>query len=209
MEPIKKIAELFEEFPGIGPRQAKRFAYFLLSKSSAFLSELSQAMAELKRNIKICGECRRFFFAENSSRVICPICLDNSRDSSELMIVSKDIDLENIEKSGLFGGKYFVLGGTVPILEKNPEDKIRLRELLSVIEKKSKDSLKEIILAMNSTPEGENTEEYLVKILKPSLASSPVKLSVFGKGLSTGTEIEYSDKETLKNALGNRKEKNS
>lgn len=122
------------------------------------------------------------------------------------MIVSHDVDLEHIEKSGVYKGTYFVLGGTVPILAPNPEERIRSRELLSLIKNRTeKNILKEIILAMNVTPEGENTEQHLTQLLTPIATQHSIKISHLGRGISTGTEIEYSDKETLKNALQNRK----
>ena len=122
------------------------------------------------------------------------------------MIVSHDVDLEHIEKSSVYKGTYFVLGGVVPILAPKPEERIRSRELIKLIKARAeKGELKEIILAMNITPEGENTEQYLTKTLSPIAEQYSMKISHLGRGISTGTEIEYSDKETLKNALQNRK----
>jgi len=114
--------------------------------------------------------------------------------------------LEHIEKSGVYKGTYFVLGGVVPILAPNPEERIRSRELMTLIKNRAEKSiLKEIILAMNITPEGENTEQHLAQLLTPTATQHSIKISHLGRGISTGTEIEYSDKETLKNALQNRK----
>ncbi|MEK9185117.1 MAG: toprim domain-containing protein, partial [Patescibacteria group bacterium] len=118
-------------------------------------------------------------------------------------IVSRDVDLEIIEKSHSFNGKYFVLGGTVPILDKNPETRIRSRELLKRIEVLD-GTLKEIILALNANSEGENTTDYLKSILSPVVTKHSIKISILGRGLSTGTELEYSDSDTIKNALKNR-----
>lgn len=118
------------------------------------------------------------------------------------MVVAQDVDLENMEKSHAYEGYYFVLGGTVPILEKEPEKKIRIRELFKKIEQSPE--LKEIILAMNLTADGENTEDYLKSSLSELASKKAIKISILGRGLSTGTELEYSDSETLKNALKNR-----
>jgi recombination protein RecR len=206
MDPINKLSELFSEFPGIGPRQAKRFVYYLLRHNSAFLNEFSKNILNLKKNIGSCSVCFQFFQKKTAGQTLCPICADTHRDQSELMIVSHDVDLEHIEKSGVYKGRYFVLGGVVPILAPKPEEMIRSRELLALIKNRAeKGTLKEIILAMNITPEGENTEQHLTQILTPLATQYSIKISHLGRGISTGTEIEYSDRETLKNALQNRK----
>lgn len=112
-----------------------------------------------------------------------------------LMIVPRDIDIEAVEKSGSYHGYYFVLGGVVPILEKEPEKRIRINELEKTINRR-KESLKEVVLAMNANIEGENTAEYI----KQHIGSIYV-ISMLGRGLSTGAELEYADPETLKNAF--------
>lgn len=206
MDTINKLVELFSEFPGIGPRQAKRFVYYLLRHNNNFLNELSKNISSLKKEIGTCSICFQFFQKKTTGQTLCPICSDTHRDQSEIMIVSHDVDLEHIEKSGVYRGTYFVLGGTVPILAPKPEERIRSREMIALIKNRAeKGVLKEIILAMNVTPEGENTEQYLTQLLAPIAAQHSIKISHLGRGISTGTEIEYSDKETLKNALQNRK----
>ena len=120
------------------------------------------------------------------------------------MLVSHDVDFENIEKTHFYNGYYFILGGTVPILEKTPEKRIRQKDLIQSIEKKIKDGLSEIIIALSYNPEGENTLSYLSQILKPLADKNKTKISTLGRGLSTGTELEYSDSDTIKNALKNR-----
>ena len=120
------------------------------------------------------------------------------------MIISNDVDLENIEKTKFYNGYYFVLGGNIPILEKNPEKRIRQKDLITSIEKRIKTGLSEIIMALNYNPEGENTLSYLSQILKPITLKNKIKISSLGRGLSSGTELEYSDSDTIKNALQNR-----
>ncbi|HEY4512604.1 MAG TPA: toprim domain-containing protein [Candidatus Paceibacterota bacterium] len=200
MNSFEKLKELFRDFPGIGPRQAERFAYFLLAKNPAYIEELKSLLGELKKDVAQCKECMRYF-AKKSGGTLCPICIDESRDEALLILVAKDSDLLTIEKSGAFKGKYFILGGLVPILEKEPTKKIRLASLLSLIQKRK--SVKEIILALSATHEGENTEE----ILKKSITeiAPQIKISHLGRGLSTGLEIEYSDSDTIKAALENKR----
>ncbi|MDO8471472.1 MAG: toprim domain-containing protein [bacterium] len=194
MNSIDRLSEIFARFPGIGPRQAKRFVYFLLSRNGDYTSELVKAVQSLKKEIIQCGECMRYYAKDGQISKLCSICVDDTRDSSMLMIVPRDIDFEAVERSGSYKGYYFILGGVVPILEKEPEKRIRIKELETRI-KNAKD-LKEIILAMNANLDGENTAEFI----KHHIGESYV-VSTLGRGLSTGTELEYADPETLKNAF--------
>jgi len=205
MDALNKLMEYFGEFPGIGPRQARRFAYFLLTKNPSYTDELSRLIVEIKKNVHICGSCFRFY-TSNKNGGLCSICADSTRDHSELMIVARDVDLEAIEKSRTYHGLYFVLGGTVPILEKNPETRIRSRELMKRLDKDST-VIKEIILSLNANPEGEHTVDVLRGMIKPlteTSTTSGVKISILGRGLSTGSELEYTDADTIANALKNR-----
>jgi len=201
---IEKLAEIFGSFPGIGPRQAKRFVFFLLTRGAPYIDELIKLLQNLKKDIKQCSVCFRYFAKSVTAESRCQVCRDAHRAADVLMIVCRDVDLEMVEKSGAFSGRYFVLGGTLPILEKHPEQKIRGRELLKATEKMSKENLKEIILATNADPEGENTADFLHKFLEPLVKKHNIKISLLGRGLSTGVELEYADADTLKNALRNR-----
>jgi recombination protein RecR len=204
MDPLSRLTELFKQFPGIGPRQAKRFVYFLLTQNNFYRDNLTKLILDLKNSVAECATCHRFYIKDASKSSSCQICSDPHRDASQLLIVSRDVDFENIEKSRTYSGTYFILGGSVPILEKDPASKIRGDELLKLIEEKSATGLQEIILALNLTPEGENTEQYLISYLKPLTDTKNIKISTLGRGLSTGLELEYSDSETIKNALRNR-----
>lgn len=204
MDSTQKLIELFKEFPGIGPRQAKRFVYYLLTRPNGYALELAKLIGEVKSSVTSCNTCFRFFAKNSSTSTTCPICRNENRDKSTLMIVSHDVDFENIEKTNSYNGYYFILGGTIPILEKNPENRIRQKNLLDIVEKKITSGLSEIIIALSYNPEGENTLSYLKQILRPFEEKNSVKLSTLGRGLSTGTELEYSDSDTIKNALKNR-----
>jgi recombination protein RecR len=200
MNAIEKLSSYFNEFPGIGPRQAKRFVYFLLRQSPTFLNELAERISEIKENIKVCSSCFRYYTAQGS---LCTICSDPSRSDDVLIVVEKDVDADNIEKSGIHEGFYFILGGSVPILDKEPERKVRIFELKEKL-KKYGSKIKELILATSLTPEGENTSEYIVSSILELQKEFDFKISHLGRGLSTGTEIEYSDKDTIKEAFKNR-----
>jgi len=204
MNSIEKLTQIFRTFPGIGPRQAKRFVYYLLRKDAAFLSELSKSILELKDNISQCTMCYRFYSSTNQDSNMCNVCSDNNINKETLMLVEKDVDFENIHKNGIYDGYYFILGGQLPILEKEPARKIRINELLRTIKTHAGNGLKEIIFAVSVNPEGENTTLYIKKTIEPMVKEFNIKVSTLGRGLSTGTELEYSDSDTLQNALKNR-----
>lgn len=195
MNSIDKLSEIFSRLPGIGPRQAKRFVYFLLSRNGDYSGELIKAIQGLKKEIVQCKDCMRFFPESNFKQLVCSVCSDPTRDDSILMVVPRDIDFEAIERAGSYQGYYFILGGVVPILEKEPERRIRIKELDTRINKNK--NLKEIILAMNANLDGESTTEYI----KERYQDKSLIFSTLGRGLSTGAELEYADPETLKNAL--------
>lgn len=199
-DPIEKLVSAFIRFPGVGPRQARRFVYYLLTQNAGTVEKLGEDLLELKKRIAQCRNCYRFFAATGSrTQKVCNLCQDTTRDSSLLMIIEKDTDLEVVRKSDQYQGQFFVLGGLVPILEPEPEKKIRARELRTRLES-NQSQVKEIIIALAANAEGDNTTDYLQKFLAPF----GLRISVLGRGLSTGTELEYSDAETLKNALKNR-----
>ena len=195
MNSIDRLAELFSKFPGIGPRQARRFVYYLLSRNPSYSEELIRGIQNLKSEIMQCSSCMRFFAKSKHQEKICLTCSDTTRDNAMLMIVPRDADFEAVEKSGSYKGHYFVLGGVVPILEKEPERKIRLKELDARIG--TDPNIKEVILAMNANNDGENTADFL----RERYAGKTFVFSTLGRGLSTGAELEYADPETLKNAF--------
>ena len=203
MNEIEKLTEYFSKFPGIGPRQAKRFVYFLLIQPEKYSNELSEMIKQTRKESSSCSMCFRFFIPEDQTKK-CPICLNKNREDDKIMVVSKDVDVESIEKSGIYKGYYFVLGGTLRALEKTSINNIRGSQLTDRIKKE--ENLKEIILALPVHPDGDETARYITELIK-SETKNKITVSTLGRGLSTGLEIEYSDKETIKNALENRKNK--
>ncbi|MEI6660309.1 MAG: toprim domain-containing protein [bacterium] len=205
MNPIDKLAEKFKEFPGIGERQAKRFVYFLLHKNPGYVKELGDAVLSIRNEIHQCPSCYIFFQSGTVKGSLCQTCSDVKTDRSTLLIVEKDADYENIKKSKNYTGMYFILGGLVPIVTKETPSYVRINELLKTIEERSeKDGLKEVILALSLNPGGEHTDTYLRESLIQLQKDYKFNIVSLGRGLSTGTELEYSDSETIKNALRNR-----
>jgi recombination protein RecR len=203
MNSIEKLAQHFKEFPGIGERQAKRFVYFLLHKNPNYIKELGDSILAIKNSIKQCPSCFLFFQSENSD--LCETCVNPKTDKSSLLVVEKDADFESIKRSKNYNGMYFILGGLVPIVTKETPNFIHIKELVKVIEERAeKNSLKEVILALSINPQGEYTDTYLRESLNNLKNKYKFNIVSLGRGLSTGTELEYSDSETIKNALRNR-----
>ena len=204
--PIVKLTELFRHFPGLGPRQARRFVYHLLAQDKSFQDQLVYNISNLKKMVLQCPDCYRFFdVSENHQNEIrCKICTDKTRDAKQLMIVEKDVDMEAIQRAGSYSGHYFVLGGNLPLIEKKNSAVIRLAELKNILQSKIKNGLKEIIIALSASTEGDHTADYLRHELISMADTNNIKITILGRGLSTGSEIEYADTETIRNALLNR-----
>jgi len=199
MDKIDELASALARLPGIGPRQGKRFVFHLLSVPAAERTKLAELIANLGKNVRQCPDCLRFY--NGSTAFVCNYCSDGRRDDSLLMLVEKDQDLAAIERAGTYKGRYFVLGGVLTLTGKGA---IREKELISVLEKRIKNNLKEIVLALSATSEGEHTADHIRLLLAPY--RDLIKTSILGRGLATGSELEYSDAETLRAALTNRKE---
>jgi len=196
---IDKLASLFESFPGIGKRQARRFVYFLLHKDPGYIHELTSSIQSVKQEISQCTECYRFF--PHTGMLICPVC-NNAEQSRQLMIVEKDADFENIHKTKVYEGKYFILGGFISSNEKK-RSFARVDQLMNRIKRDvEKGILSEVIFGLSVSPEAEHTRIRLYTMLKDQFPN--LVFSTLGRGLSTGTELEYSDTETLKHAFNSR-----
>lgn len=192
---IQKLIDLFSKFPTVGPRTASRFVFYLMGKSAKEVEELTNSISDLKKNVKTCPLCFNSFEGEEK---LCPICANPARDKTLLCLVANEIDLMTIEKTKKYNGLYFILGGTVSKLKKKDIEKLRIKELENRIKKSPE--IKEIILALSPTPEGEATTLYLER----NLAHFGKKITRLGRGLPIGGEVEYADEETLSSALEGR-----
>lgn len=206
MDRIDELASAFARFPGIGPRQAKRFVFHLLSAGSVERAKLAELVTALGKDVRQCSECMRFYNGGNNAA--CGYCSDRLRDDGVLMLVEKDQDLAAVERAGTYKGRYFVLGGVLTLSGKGA---IRERELIRRIEKNLAHlesghavSTFEVVLALSATSEGEHTADRVRELLVPY--RDRLKISALGRGLATGSELEYSDAETLRAALANRHE---
>lgn len=204
-KPIQKLIDLFIKFPGIGPRQAGRFAFFILKENGSLTADLVSALKEVKEKVGFCSQCFRSM--ENQENSLCSFCRDPKRDQKTIAVVEKESDMQNLEKTGLHQGVYHILGGVISPLDADSPKKLRLREIhghvKNILEKQGKC---EVILATGSTAEGDMTAMYIERILEPLKKQyANFKISRLGRGLSLGSELEYADEITLKNALTNRK----
>lgn len=203
MDNIDTLTEKFKEFPGIGGRQAKRFVYFLLHKNPSFVKSLGDEILKLKNNILQCPSC--FVFFQKSNNTLCEICRNENTDQSTLLVIEKDADCESFKKANIYKGMYFVIGGLVPIVTKDTPKFVRIEELVNTIQNKiNSKKLKEIIIALALSPQGDYTDTYIRERLSKIPGIDTIKITSLGRGLSTGSELEYADNETLKNALKNR-----
>ncbi len=205
-DPIQKLIEEFKKFPTVGQRTASRFVFYLINQDQESRDELAKKIQGLGEKIKLCPQCFNPFEStkENLStkNELCPICSDPQRDKSILCVVEKEIDLETLEKTNKFRGLYFILGGTLSTFHPNNKTKKISQRTQKLLERLNNDqNIKEVILALNPTPEGQITSLWLQRKIKPL----GIKTTQLGYGLPMGGELEYADEKTLTSALENRK----
>jgi len=210
----KELAEL----PSIGPRQATRLAFYLISRGAESLRMLAEDIDDL-RQVKICGRC---FFVHQNKEALCDICKNSSRRQNVIMIIEKETDLISVENTGKFNGRYLILGPIPKTGTLEDSQKLRLKNLKNFIEKdlggpsthstnaqggersrttgSGQGKAEEIILGFNPTSLG----DFYASILTKELAPLTKKISRLGRGLPTGGEIEFADDETLGSALERR-----
>jgi len=187
---IQNLIDKLSSLPSVGPKTAERYVFYLLKRTDGELKDLAQTISELKEKTSICKTCGLI-----SEQNPCSICSDSSRDQESLCIVENTQDLLSVESTKQYNGRYFILGGLInTIRDIKPED-LRTRALLEYLKK---NEVKEIILALNFTMEGETTSLYLQKILEN------YKITKLAKGMPAGSDLEYADEITLANALKNR-----
>ena len=197
---IDQLTRLFLQFPGIGERQARRFAYFIVAQPEQYVQRLTQALSVARGNAHTCEKCFRIFEGDTDT---CSICSDPTRDAATILVIEKSQDIESFTSTD-YKGMFFVLGGLIPIIQKRVIESVRIEPLKSRIKTDlEKNILKEIILAFPLTPNGDHTDETIRNILKEAFPSG-ISLSSLGRGLSTGTELEYADPLSLNASLKKR-----
>lgn len=195
---FKRIVRLFQKLPGVGPRQAARFVLALMEKPDSELQDLGKAIQNLRNEISFCPNC--FNISDNH---LCIVCSNSKRDKDKLLVVEKVTDLDSIEKTGLYNGLYHVLGGAINPLDGITSETLKVKELASRIEGLLKTSSRiELIIATNPNTPGETTSLYLKDMFQ---GRQGISLTRLARGLASGSNLEYADEITLKNALEHRK----
>ncbi len=186
---IDKLIGLLARLPGLGPRSARRAALQLLKKRESLLAPLASALTQAAETIRICGQCGNLDTTDP-----CAICGDPERDQSLICVVEEVADLWAVERSGIYRGRYHVLGGTLSALDGVGPEELKIARL---VERASAPQVTEVILATNATVDGQTTAHYVVD----RLASCGVEVTRLAHGLPMGGELDYLDDGTLTAAL--------
>ncbi len=192
-KPLAQLIEFFQKFPGVGPKSAQRMAFHLLKMPLGEVKRFSDVLVEAKENIHYCSVC----FNMSASNP-CEICSDSRRDKSVICVVAETKDLIAIEKTREYKGLYHVLQGTLSPLDGIGVEDLRIKELLTRV---ADEEVKEIILALSPSVEGEATSMYLTKLLKPF----NIKISRIAFGIPIGSDLEFADEITLAKAIEGRR----
>ena len=191
---INKLVEELSALPGIGSKSAQRLAFHLINMPQDRVNRLATTILDAKANVRYCSKCFTL-----TDREICPVCADERRDRTTIMVVENTRDLAAYEKTGKYTGVYHVLHGAIsPMIGIGPGD-IKIKEL---VERCSTEDVREVILATNSSLEGETTAMYISKLLKPA----GIRVTRIASGVPVGGDLEYIDEVTLGRALEGRTE---
>ncbi len=191
---LKSLLQELERLPGIGPKSALRITMFLLNQPREAIDRLIQALQRVREQLRLCRRC--FNYAEGE---LCSICQDESRDVSLVCVVEDPMDIAVIENAGTYQGRYHVLHGVIsPIEGIGPED-LRINEL---VERLRVEPIREVILALSPTTEGEATSTYIARLIRPF----GVKVTQLAMGLPVGGSLDYADQLTIMRALEGRRE---
>jgi recombination protein RecR len=193
-QPVQTLIDELGRMPGVGPKSAQRIAFHLLKLPADDVARLAHSITDAKSRVRFCTRCWNFAEGE-----LCPICLDDRRDSSVLCVVEESRDIISIEKTGEFKGRYHVLLGAMNPLDGVGPEQLKMKELFARIEP---EDVQEVILCTNPNTEGEVTAMYIARMMKPF----GIKVTRIASGLPVGGDLEYADELTLGRALEGRRE---
>ncbi|MFM7424206.1 MAG: recombination mediator RecR [Elainella sp.] len=192
-KPLARLIEQLQRLPGVGPKTAQRLALHILKRPEADVQALAQALLEAKQQVGVCSVCFHL-----SAEPVCEICRDANREQDTICVVSDSRDVIALEKTREYRGKYHVLGGLISPMDGIGPDQLYITQLVRRV---SKQQIKEVILAINPSVEGETTTLYIGQLLKPF-----TKVTRIAFGLPMGGDLEYADEVTLARALEGRRE---
>ena len=193
MKILDRLIKSFRRMPGVGPKQAERFAIYLLKAKESEIQELITAIGEVRNSVKLCSECFNYSFNE-----LCDICSDKSRENNIICVVENVMDLDAIEKTGFYKGLYHVLGALVSPIDGINQSNIRIKELMERVERSQID---EIIIATNPSSQGDITAMYIKNLLENKVP----KISRIAMGIPLGGDINYMDEMTLIHSIKGRR----
>ncbi|TSO25895.1 recombination mediator RecR [Lactobacillus sp. LL6] len=191
--PIARLIDSYMKLPGIGEKTATRLAFYTLDMPQQDVEDFSKSLREVKENIHQCKICGNI-----TEKEICDICANPERDQTTIMVVEQPKDVMAFEEMGEYSGLYHVLHGVLSPMDGIGPEEVNIKSLITRLQKQ--DQVKEIILALNSTPEGEATAMYISKLIKPA----GIKVTRLAAGLAVGSDIEYANSITLKRAVQGR-----
>ncbi|MBO7238398.1 MAG: recombination protein RecR [Elusimicrobiaceae bacterium] len=194
MQSLERLVRALRRLPGVGPRQAERFAAYFLRAPQGEVEELLTAVEQVKDGVKLCRICHAYSESE-----VCARCADPDRDHSVICVVEDPQDIEAIEKTGAFNGVYHVLHGSISPMEGRGAEQVKVKELLARIES-ANPPIEEVILATDPDAEGETTALYLADLLRGMVA----RVTRIGYGVPLGGDIDYIDEMTLGYSLKGR-----
>ena len=195
-EALNDLIEALGRLPGVGPRTAERYAYFLLKSDQSIAYNLAAALSVLHDSVK---NCSKTFAIMDAAEEFSPLYTDPSRDKTTVMVVEEPLDIYAIERTKSFAGTYHVLGGAISPMDGITADKLHITELIQRI---ADDDVNEIIIATNPSVEGESTAVLLDKLLHDKYPT--LNITRLARGLPLGVSLEYADQITLTSALKNR-----
>lgn len=194
MQSLDRLVRALRRMPGVGPRQAERFAAYFLRAPQGEVEEFIAAVVSMKQDVKLCPVCYAY-----SEKDRCEVCADPDRDHSSICVVEDPQDIEAIEKTGAFKGLYHVLHGAISPMEGKGAEHVKIKELLTRLQE-SKVPVQEVIIATDPDAEGETTAMYLADLLRDMVPH----ISRIGYGVPLGGDLDYLDEMTLLYSLKGR-----
>ena len=195
-DPVSKLIFELSKLPGIGEKTATRLAYYILKQDATYAASLAEALVAAKQKVGLCSVC--FTFTEADP---CRICSDHSRDRAMICVVERPSDMNSIEMSGNYRGAYHVLHGALSPLDGIGPDELKIRELMDRL-RAPVAPVREVLLAMNPSVEGDATSLYLTRLVRPL----GVRVTQLAHGIPMGGQLEYTDRQTIGKAIENRME---